>query len=65
MKDYCVHDFQKISDIISEIRDDLIFNFEAAGISPIAEQQFLVALSLLEQASRSIKIADYYQMKGE
>lgn len=64
-KEYTVHDLDEINIKIEKFREDLLFSFEDAGMSPLAEQHFLQSLSFLECAQREMKISDYHQMKGE
>lgn len=58
------NDLEKIYDMISELRSDLIFGFDSAGIEGLAEMHFLAALASLESASISMKLAQIHQMRA-
>lgn len=63
--EYTCHDFSEIAEVIGDMRRWILFSFEKAGCSPMANQQFLMSLTDLEQAYNHMKMAEYFQMKGE
>jgi len=64
-KEYNCNNIDKISSMLEEKKDDLIFSFDDAGMSPMAEQYYLAAISNLELAARMMKLAHYAQMKNQ
>ena len=54
-----------LSATIEKLRLTILFEYESAGIPPMAEQHFLIALAHLETAGRTMKLASYTYMKGE
>lgn len=63
--DYNCNDIDKISSMVEELKDDLLFSFDDAGMAPIAEQHYLAGIAALEQAVRSFKLSHLHQMKRE
>lgn len=59
------HDLKAISEEIDQLHKDLLFSIDEDGMSPIAQTQLAVGLSLLQQAAYAVKLADLYQMRGE
>ena len=64
-KRYNCTTIDEIAEKIEETRLDLLFQFEDAGMAPIAEQHYLAAIANLDQAVRSFKLSHLHQMKGE
>ena len=65
MKEYDCTQMDEIANLVCEIRENLLFEFDDAGIAPISEQHYLAGLASLELAVRSFKIAHLHQLKGE
>ena len=57
-----------LKDIFKEIDSlhmELLSSIDEDGMSPIAQTQLAVGLSLLQQAAYAMKLAELYQMRGE
>jgi len=63
-----VSDLKSSVKFIEDIRTNFLFGDIAdlaESLPPISEQNYLLALSALEQAKRFMQLSDYYNMKGE
>lgn len=50
---------------ITQLRTKILFSDDAwESLSPQSEQHFMAAISLLEQAKCSMKLADYCRMRA-
>lgn len=58
----CRH-LENIAKAIQDLREDLLFEYESAGMAPMAESQFMKALSFLELAEQEIRLANYHQIR--
>jgi hypothetical protein len=63
--DLTAHDLKSISEEINNLHHSLLFSIDEDGMSPIAQTQLVIGLSLLQQAADTVKLADLYQMRGE
>ena len=63
--DLTAHDLKSISEEINNLHRSLLFSIDEDGMSPIAQTQLVIGLSLLQQAADTVKLADLYQMRGE
>lgn len=55
---------EEISEMVGDLRHDLLFSFDEAGMEAVAEQHFLAAISFLEQAQIQVKLAHIHQMRA-
>lgn len=66
-----VRDIEETAKRVETMREELLFDQVAGDVvngdtlTPVAEQHYLVALSLLEQAQRSFMLAAFASRKGE
>lgn len=63
--DLTAHDLKSISEEINNLHRNLLYSIDDDGMSPIAQTQLVIGLSLLRQAADTVKLANYYQMRGE
>ena len=63
--DLTAHDLRVIFREIDSLHLELLSSIDEDGMSPIAQTQLAVGLSLLQQAAYAVKLANYYQMRGE
>jgi len=56
--------FGVMAELVTDIGQTLLFQYEEAGVDPIAEQLFLEALAHLELTATSLKKAEIFQMRG-
>lgn len=57
-------DLDKIAYHIDRLRATLLFEPLTAGLSPVAEQHFLIALDLLSQAKSNMTLASLHQARA-
>lgn len=55
---------EQLEEMTSELYHFALFEVDAAGAECMAEQHHLIALSLLQQAQRHFKLAQYAQSQG-
>jgi hypothetical protein len=65
MKEYNCNTIQEMATIIEELKDDFLFSFNDDGMSPEAEQFYLMAIHHLNLVKTNLKMASYRQMKKE
>ena len=66
LSDYLTaHDLKDIFGEIDSLHLELLSSIDEDGMSPIAQTQLAVGLSLLQQAAYAMKLAELYQMRGE
>ena len=63
--DLTANDLKAISEEINSLHRGLLYSIDEDGMSPIAQTQLVIGLSLLQQAADTVKLADLYQMRGE
>ena len=63
--DLTAHDLWAISEEINQLHRDILYSLDEDVMSPIAQTQLAVGLSLLQQAAYAMKLAELYQMRGE
>lgn len=63
--DLTVNDLKDIFGEIDSLHLELLSSIDEDGMSPIAQTQLAVGLSLLQQAAYAVKLAELYQMRGE
>ena len=63
--DLTAHDLKAIYREIDSLHLELLSSLDEDEMSPIAQTQLVIGLSLLQQAADTIKLADLYQMRGE
>jgi hypothetical protein len=49
---------------LDKLRHDILFDTDSAGADPVAEQQYLIALSHLEMAQRHLALARLSQVRA-
>ncbi len=59
------NDLKAIFREIDSLYLELLSSIDEDGMSPIAQTQLAVGLSLLQQAAYAMKLAELYQIRGE
>ena len=59
------HDLTFITSFLDNLHGYLLFSYEDAGTSPLAEQEFLAAIHHLELATTCMTKADLHQARGD